>query len=134
MELLFAIVFLAVVAFGIGLWQALPYILICCGILLLIGAILIPIIVHSVRSKRKNIENNVISAVIIDEKQIMQRQAVNTGYTISYGRRHNHYRHQDVVVEHRVTFSVVWKDGKRETITCKKDDAIYRILIAKSHT
>ena len=128
MELIVAIIFLCVCALGIFLWYAWPYILV-------IGVILAITISLVCKARLKNIEKGVVKAEVVDETPIIERVAENTGYTVSYGRgisSHNHYRYKNVKTGDRVSFSVTWKNGKKEVIECKKDSATYKRLIVKT--
>lgn len=75
---------------------------------------------------------NVVKAKIVSEEPIVEQICENTGHTTSYGRHlsyHEHYRNRNVITGYNVKFVVEYKNGKRGTITCKKDSATYDRLI-----
>ena len=76
----------------------------------------------------------VVTARIISEEPIIQTISEKTGHTKSYGRYysyHEHYRDRDVITGYNVKFAVEYENGKKDTITCKRDGSTYNKLIAK---
>lgn len=105
------------------------------AVALIVIIVTVSIALGARKRRLENMDNNISSVSVIDETPIIRRQAENTGYTVSYGRRissHEHYRYRNVVTGHIVTFKVVWRNGKEEIIKCKKDDVFYKRLINKT--
>lgn len=77
---------------------------------------------------------NVVGARIVGEKPIIETVSEKVGHTTSYGRGlsyHEHYRDRNVITGYNVSFAVVYKNGNRGVITCKKDSWTYNKLIKK---
>jgi hypothetical protein len=78
--------------------------------------------------------NRVVNAKIIGLTPIVETVSEKTGHTNSYGRYfsyHEHFRDKDVITGYDVTFSVTYENGRKSTITCRKDGIIYNRLINK---
>ena len=104
----------------------LPILLGILGIILL-TAIIYAIIVAVENERLKQI----VSARVFSRQPIVETVSEKTGFTRSYGRYysyHEHFRDKDVVTGHRVSFSVEYQNGERDTITCKEGGRTYRKL------
>ena len=102
-------------------------------ILVLISIVIIGVLaMRSAFSKRID---EVVYARIIDEEPIINRVSEKSGYSIGYGRHlsfHDHYEYRDVITGYRVRFSVVFRNGTRDMIVCRKDSDEYKKLLEKT--
>ena len=76
----------------------------------------------------------VVRAHIISQEPIIETVSEKTGHTQSYGyyyTYHEHFRDKDVIAGYKVTFSVEFANGKKDTITCKEGSYTYRKLMKK---
>ena len=79
-------------------------------------------------------KGRVVKAEIISEEPIVKNEAVNTGYTKTWGgglRFHEHYEYQDVIKGYEVRFWVTYRNGDHRVVLCEEGDAVYKTLIKK---
>ena len=124
MELLITLLFIVaifVILFVIEYWWVLVIFAVA------LGGLAITFLVVEYNNLQK-----VVKAKVISEEPIIEQVCENTGHTTSYGRHlsyHEHYRNRNVITGYNVKFVVEYENGKRGTITCRKDSATYNKLI-----
>lgn len=101
------------------------------GFILMILTLIISAIYFAAHDNRLK---KVVRAHIICQDPIIETISEKTGHTKSYGyyyTYHEHFRDRDVISGYKVTFSVEFENGKKDTITCKEGSYTYRKLIEK---
>lgn len=74
---------------------------------------------------------NAVSAELIDETEIITKQAEKTGFSIHYHGNistSQHYQYKDVVTGYRCTFLVKYENGKERKVKCRHGDKVYQKL------
>lgn len=99
-------------------------------VLLVVGAIAIFVFINKFEKIKAN---SVRKALLESEVAVYKTVSEHTGYSVGWrwGSRRDHYRYKKVIDHYECTFSVIYTDGKRGTIRCRKGDAVYKRLIQK---
>lgn len=99
-------------------------------VLTVIGIIALAVLVSKTERNRAD---KVVKALLESEEAVYKKVAEHTGYSVGWGWRsgRDYYRYKEVIDHYDCTFSVIYEDGKRGTIRCRKGDAIYRKLMRK---
>ena len=74
---------------------------------------------------------NAVSAELLDESEIITKQAEKTGFSIHYHGNistSQHYQYKDVVTGYRCTFLVKYENGKERKVKCRHGDKVYQKL------
>ena len=76
-------------------------------------------------------DENAVSVELLDESEIITKQAEKTGFSIHYHGNistSQHYQYKDVVTGYRCTFLVKYENGKERKVKCRHGDAVYQKL------
>jgi hypothetical protein len=130
MEFIAMVLFIIIIA---AIWFLIEYwwvLLVAGGVFVATGIILWTVF----KDELNRLKKDAVSAEIVSREPIVERVAENTGYTVGYSKYlscHEHYRYKNVVTGYKVSFDVLFKDGKRETIVCNEGSKKYKVLINK---
>lgn len=116
-------------------------ILICCAvfdipiyavILTVIGVFLIALIFAVIDIRReKEIAEGIVKARLISECAVYKKKHEYTGDSFGEGGWRAHYSYVDVIDHYDCTFAVVYTDGRRDELKCRKGSYLYRELMKK---
>lgn len=76
-------------------------------------------------------DENAVSAELLDETEIITKQAEKVGSSIHYHGRisvSEHYAYKDVVTGYKCTFLVKYENGKERKVKCRHGDKVYQKL------
>ena len=82
-------------------------------------------------ARKQYADENAVSAELLDETEIITKQAEKTGFSIHYHGNistSQHYQYKDVVTGYRCTFLVKYENGKERKVKCRHGDKVYQKL------
>ena len=80
---------------------------------------------------QKKLVSNIQKAEFVKEIPVYKPTEKNTGYSIGWNGRRENYVYTRTIDHYECVFSVIYKDGKREMINCKKGSDLCNELIFK---
>ena len=102
-------------------------------ILAVIGFFALLVAIILIENKiQEEIADKIKTAKLIKEVAVYKKKAENTGFSVTWEGRRDHYTYVDALDHYKCTFLVKYKDGTQKSITCKKDSTLYSRLIMKS--
>ena len=121
--IIFGIILICCVAFDIPIYAV---------ILSVIGFFLIALILAVIDIKHEeNLAQSIVKARLISECAVYKKKHEYTGDSFGSDGWRAHYNYVDVIDHYDCIFSVVYNDGRKDELKCRKGSHLYRELIKK---